>query len=289
MFSLYEHSLDLRTGDARLQIGSEELAGEPTDGLDSLVIENARLDEIAEENAAELERISRDKSRILGVVAHDLRNPLTAILGQSELLRAQVDAAATDDCDFRQMAQHSVPAILESTRRLVGMIDTLLSQQAIQSGSITITKAPCDLRDSAREAIALSLAHAGAKRIELRLMAPAPIVVPADARRLVEVLDNLVSNAVKFSHPDTKVVVEVSGDSTAGHIAVRDEGPGLSEEDLSKLFEPFQRPSARPTTGETSTGLGLSISRDLALRMGGRIWAQSSPGEGATFNVELPA
>jgi signal transduction histidine kinase len=101
------------------------------------------------------------------------------------------------------------------------------------------------------------------------------------------VLDNLISNAIKYSPPGREVFVRVSRSTASARIEVQDQGPGLTAEDQRKLFGKFARLSARPTGNESSTGLGLAITKRLVDAMGGRIWCESSPGQGATFFVEL--
>ena len=113
------------------------------------------------------------------------------------------------------------------------------------------------------------------------------ISVQADKGFLIQIIENLVSNAVKFSPPNTKVEIEVSGNQNV-LISVKDEGPGITKEDQTKLFGKYNILSAKPTGGEPSTGLGLSIVKKYIEEMGGKVWCESQIGKGATFYVSLP-
>ncbi|HWQ10521.1 MAG TPA: ATP-binding protein, partial [Holophaga sp.] len=124
----------------------------------------------------------------------------------------------------------------------------------------------------------------------LQVFLPAvPVVLEADEPRLREAVDNLVNNAIKFSPLDRTVEITLSSTEQQALIQVRDHGPGLTEEDLSSIFTPYQRLSAIPTAGEISIGIGLSIVKQMVELHGGRAWAESRPGEGAAFYLELPA
>jgi len=176
---------------------------------------------------------------------------------------------------------------------------------------MTISLVPCKVGVLAEAIVENYQARAAAKNITLRYEQPAamqgrdsagrgapqPMVI-ADAVLLPQVLDNLVSNAVKYSPHGKNVFIRIlpqapnsqfSGNQATTRIEVQDEGPGLSAPDKEKLFEKFTRLSARPTGGEYTTGLGLSIVKKMVEAMNGRVWCESEFGKGATFIVELPA
>ena len=124
--------------------------------------------------------------------------------------------------------------------------------------------------------------------LECRVPAGAPLVAEADGNRIRDALDNLVNNAIKFSPPDRSVWVSLERAGDRILFRVKDQGPGLTEEDKKLVFGLYQRLSAQPTGNEFSTGLGLSIVKQRIELHGGRVWVDSRPGEGATFNIELP-
>jgi signal transduction histidine kinase len=130
---------------------------------------------------------------------------------------------------------------------------------------------------------------ANPKGMHVELRAPAEGAIHADPLRLRQVLDNLISNAVKFSPKGSTVTVVAERSGTDWKISVRDEGPGLKEADRASLFQEFSKLSARPTGGEKSTGLGLAIVKQVVLAQGGTIDVDSTPGKGATFWFTLPA
>jgi signal transduction histidine kinase len=152
-----------------------------------------------------------------------------------------------------------------------------------------LEREPTDLTTLLRDAIRVNAMLAQKKRIAIDAELDDSVgALPLDQHKILQVADNLLSNAVKFSHPDSRVRVELQRNETEAHLSVRDEGVGIPAEDLDRVFEAFQRTSARPTAGERSTGLGLAIVRSIVEAHGGRIWVESEVGVGSTFFVTLP-
>jgi len=152
-----------------------------------------------------------------------------------------------------------------------------------------VTLSSCDLSDTVRQAVDGYRQRAEAKQITMHFEDKANLpLVMADAVQLVQVIDNLVSNAVKYSPSGKNIYVRVHVVNDCVRAEVRDEGPGISAEDQKRLFGKFARLSARPTAGEHSTGLGLAIVRRLVESMKGTVWCESDFGKGATFIVEFP-
>lgn len=230
--------------------------------------------------AAELRTLNDQKNHFLGLVAHDLRSPLNGIVLAAQLLEEE-----TDPAEVAAMARR----IQQEGIDMSALIGRFLDIAAIESGMVHAEPEPLDLTALARHILARHQARATQKRITLTLQGPDAAWVLADPRFTKEALDNLVSNALKFSGPDTCTRLTLEGDGARVRLAVQDQGPGLTPEDMARLFGKFARLSARPTGGEKSTGLGLSIVRSMVEAMGGRIWATSEPGQGATFFLELPA
>lgn len=251
-------------------------------------IERLRNIELAEANNR-LEILNKEKNEFLGIAAHDLKNPLGAIKLASDFLNSHADSLSPED--IRELSGD----ILRTSSYMFSIISNLLDINALESGKITVTLAPCDVTELVRFVTDNYRQRAANKSIELLCISPnSPITALADPHRLREVLENLVSNAIKFSPQHRSIEVDVSTvqnshDKTVVQISVRDHGPGISPDDMKKLFGKFQKLHARPTDGEDSTGLGLSIVKKLVELMDGNVWCESILGDGATFFVELPA
>lgn len=238
--------------------------------------------ELARANA-DLRALDAEKNRMLGMVAHDLRNPLAVIAGYAETLEAGVVGAVDDVA--REMLGH----LHGAARRLQTMVDDLVDIAAIEDGVVRLDLAPFDLADVVDDALLL-LRHAAVdKDIELRVgVAPATTLV-ADGPKLQQVVENLVGNAIKYSPRGTTVDVSAERDGGDVLLVVGDEGQGIAHADLPRLFEPFGTTSNRPTGGEASTGLGLAIVQRLVDAHGGTVSVESEVDVGSTFIVELPA
>jgi len=168
------------------------------------------------------------------------------------------------------------------------MITRILDHQALESGKININMTPVDLNPLLENIRQTHMSPAAGKSIGLTITKPDTLpAVHADDSLLEQVLDNMVSNAIKFSPANTTVTVLVLVTRDDIRIGVRDQGPGISQADQEKLFRKFQKLSARPTGGEQSTGLGLSIVKQFAEAMHGAVWCESKLGEGATFWISL--
>lgn len=229
--------------------------------------------------ASELKRANDEKSTFLGIAAHDLRNPLGVILGYAEMLR--------DDEYPRKETYEMATKVVAAAERVRDLVAGLIEVSAAEAGRVSLEKRPCDLLGIARKVVEAYVEPASRKEIGVRLDGT-PVVVTGDPGAIHQVVENVVSNAVKFSPWKSTVVVSVHLDGGAGIVEVEDEGPGVDEADRSRLFAKFARLSAKPTGGESSTGLGLSIVKMLTEAMGGEVTLESPPGRGARFRVRLP-
>jgi PAS domain S-box-containing protein len=227
------------------------------------------------------ERANRAKSEFLSRMSHELRTPLNAILGFAQLLEI-------DDLEGDQ--EESVEQILRGGRHLLSLINEVLDISRIETGSLALSAEPVDVLEILDETMALirSLANERRIRVEVDASMAGVRTVRADRQRLKQVLLNLASNAVKYNHENGTVRFSARP-GAAGRlcIEVTDDGPGLTPEQLARLFVPFDRLGAEQTDVE-GTGIGLALSRRLAEAMGGRLEATSAPDQGATFTVELP-
>ncbi|WP_213772197.1 DUF3369 domain-containing protein [Bradyrhizobium sp. dw_78] len=232
-----------------------------------------------------LQRANGFKNEILGTVAHDLKNPLGVILGRTEMLTELIGAGSS-----RESVTAQVEHIRDATKRLTLMVDHLISDAMADAFDITIRREAVDVSALVSEVAEANRPLATNKQQTIAVSAPPNIVTMCDADRMREAIDNLVSNAIKYSSIGGKITIVVSQEQGHTLIRIADEGAGLSPEDLGRLFGRFQRLSAKPTAGESSTGLGLSIVKRILDMHGGQVTAESAgPGQGSTFALALPA
>jgi signal transduction histidine kinase len=233
---------------------------------------------LAQKNAA-LQRVHEQMTRFLGMAAHDLRNPLGVIRNFAELLLED-----TTDPD----QAHGLESIRHSASFMQNLVDDLLDSAQLESGRIELTLLPVALGAFVGALLGRMRPFAEAKRIRL-VQAPSPTLdlALADAMRLEQVLVNLLTNAFKFSLPDTQVTISWAEAPGAVAIIVTDQGPGIPARELAQLFEPFVVTSVRASGGEKSTGLGLWIARRIMEAQGGRIDVSSEVGRGTAFTIWL--
>jgi signal transduction histidine kinase/ligand-binding sensor domain-containing protein len=231
----------------------------------------------------QLKELNQEKSEILGVVAHDLRNPITSIMLSGEILTDFVESQRYDNIP-RIVGNMNIVA-----ERMLEIVRNLLHINSLESGGMELRSDTFDAEPILRHIIEQYTAPAAAKNITLRFaMETDDSTVFADESAVERVLENLISNAVKYSPHGKNIFIRLQSSSEAVRIEIQDEGPGISADDQKKLFGKFARLSAQPTGGEHSTGLGLSIVKKLVEAMNGRVWCESTLGNGATFVVELP-
>ena len=244
--------------------------------LDRIEAHNAELEDARTQAVA----AAQAKSRFLATMSHEIRTPMHGVLGTVELLRG-----TPLNREQRKLAE----IIWTSTESLLGIINDILDLSKIEAGKVRIAPSATDPRHVLQQAIAGLEVTARAKGLLLVLECDAAIPdwVLADPLRLRQIVTNLVGNAVKFTERGT-VRVSLRAVGPWLEIAVADTGIGIRPEDLARLFQPFRQVDASTTRRHGGTGLGLSISRQLVELMGGRIEAESRPGEGSVFRVILP-
>jgi signal transduction histidine kinase len=231
-----------------------------------------------------LQRANGFKNEILGTVAHDLKNPLGVILGRTEMLTELIGAEASRESVGAQVAH-----IRDATRRLTSMVDHLISDAMADAFDITIRREPVDIGALVNDVAEANRLPAMNKQQVIEVSAEPDHIAMCDADRMREAIDNLISNAIKYSPIGGNISVVVVHKADGTTIRVTDRGAGLSPEDIGRLFGRFQRLSAKPTAGESSTGLGLSIVKRIVDMHGGQITADSAgPGQGSTFTILLP-
>ena len=243
---------------------------------------NVGLEAKVRERTAELEQADRLRSQFLSHVSHELKTPLTSIKGFLQNMSDGLTGPVNDK------QQRYLSRVLENSERLIRMIEDLLDRTRIQTGRLELAPAEIDLAQAVADAVEQLRPLAQAKRQELEaVLPPVPLIVWADRDRLFQIVTNLVQNAVKFTPESGRIVVMVrqEGQRTAG-ITVRDTGPGIPQEFIDKVFDPFFKLKAQMRT--KGLGLGLSIVRTLVELHGGVIEAHNAAAGGAEFSVTLP-
>jgi len=252
-----------------------------------LIEHRAHLEELVAARTAELtaarqeaERLARVKSEFLANMSHEIRTPLNAVLGLAQLgERAHAGSAVGGTFGH----------IREAGDHLLGVINDVLDLSRLEAGKLAVEQQPFSL-SAAVDRVGRLLAGAVAQKglhYEVRLPAGGPDRVLGDARRLEQILVNLLGNAIKFTdHGDVQLRVMRHGDDTV--FGLSDTGVGMDEDQLARLFQPFEQGDSSTTRRFGGSGLGLAISRNLAQRMGGDITATSRPGLGSVFTLRLP-
>lgn len=243
----------------------------------------------------QLSALNMEKNEIMGIVAHDLKNPIGAVRGLAEIM--QSGGLAPEQ--MSEITQH----IVSTSERMLDLVKNLLDVNRLESGGMQFQRIQFSITPIIEATLAQYQDAAQKKNITIHFQSDTDSdLVCADEQATMQVLDNIISNAVKYSPHEKNIFVRIAkriGESiepsslnpqTASYlqVSVTDEGPGISTTDMKKLFGKFARLSARPTGGEHSTGLGLSIVKRMVEAMDGRVWCESEPGKGATFFVEFP-
>jgi PAS domain S-box-containing protein len=233
--------------------------------------------------AAELERLDRLKTQLLGMAAHDLRNPISSIIAVTEFLCSEAATVLGEE----QLGLLS--AIRSSSEFMLQVINDSLDLSSIESGTLHLNRRPSDPRKLLEHSVGLNAKLAWQKHVHVGLQIESALPkLSLDEGKIEQVLNNLISNAVKFSQPGAAVEVRAWPQDTGVIVSVQDQGPGIPEAERDKLFQLYGRTSVRSTTGELSTGLGLAISRKIVEGHGGHIWVKSQVGVGSVFLFTLP-
>lgn len=229
----------------------------------------------------ELRDVAEYRERMVATVAHDLKNPVSAVLGYAEILAG--------DPDLSDKSRTAVAAIERGGERLARVVDDLLALHGATDADPLVDPGPVDLGRLAAEVVELNVPIASARGITLRVDAPAePVVARGDAGELDHLVTNLVSNAVKYTEAGGTVSVAVSAVGDEAVLTTTDDGIGISPEDQARVFNEFFRSADPLATAQPGTGLGLAIVLRVVHRHDGRIELESEPGTGSTFRVFLP-
>lgn len=227
----------------------------------------------------ELGALNRRQNQLLGMAAHDLRTPLTTIYGAVHLLA---------EMEFPPMHKELLEMVKLSSANMRRIIDEILDISTLQASEVSLRPEKVSPRKLLDQHIALQRAAAESKRIQLELEAAEIPECWMDTVKIGQVFDNLLSNAIKYSHPESSIQAKLYLEGDEVRFSVSDQGVGIPEQGLSKVFEPFVKVGRRPTAGESSTGLGLAIVKNIVESHGGKVSAISQIDQGSTFTVSWP-
>ncbi len=263
---------------------SKDGAPIPVEYSASPLIENGQVSGmvVAFQDVSERRRLDRMKDEFISTVSHELRTPLTS-------LRASLGLLSAGTLENKPEKQRQMVAIaIANCDRLVRLVNGILDFERLEKGQLALIRKPVEVAELLRQAAEASHGAAVKARIEFRIEA-AHVAVLADERRILQVLSELLSNAIKFSPPETRVRLAAQPLSP-GEVwfCVEDQGRGIPPEKLERIFERFQQGDASDTRELGGTGLGLALCRSIVEQHGGRIWAECEPGQGARFMFTLP-
>jgi signal transduction histidine kinase len=230
-----------------------------------------------QEQILELNALNMEKNEMIGIIAHDLKNPLTSALSVSGLISKE---KITED------QKEYLGLLKKSLNRMNNLVSKILDIKVLESSSFKTNYSEVDLKQVTGQVISALKIQSNNKNIGIEADLD-EVHASMDRSLIVQIVDNLLSNAIKFSDHHTKVRVSLKEKNQTIRFEIEDEGPGIMEEDKPRLFQKFQKLHAQPTNGETSTGLGLSIVKKYVEAMEGKVWCESEFGKGARFIVEF--
>lgn len=230
-----------------------------------------------------LEEMNQTKNRFMGMCAHDMRNPLSLIMGYCELIQDGTMGNLSEDLSS------SIGIIEKSSMKMLNMVNSFLDISVIESGKLELKFSTGSLKSLIEEYLETCRFLADRKNIKIHASLIDTADMSFDKYRISQVLDNIIGNAIKYSPQGSTIHVML--DEVSGNIRLRvqDEGPGIPDDDKKKLFQEYRRLKAQPTGGEMSTGLGLAITKKIIDYHHGRIEVESQPGNGSTFILSFPA
>ena len=232
-----------------------------------------------EKQNEKLKDLNEEKNRLIRIVAHDLKNPLTSALTLSDMIHTKSIQGSNEE-------QHSISLIRRSLRRMQEMINKILDVKAIDSKQLNLEYEAVNVRLVINYLIELFAGKAKKKNIII-INESEESYIYVDKDYFIQILENLISNALKFSSMNTIVRISSHESNDSCQISVTDEGPGFNKRELKELFHENKKLSPKPTNGESSNGLGLSIVKKYVEAMNGKVWCETTPGQGSTFYIEF--
>jgi signal transduction histidine kinase len=240
---------------------------------------------------ARLEELDRLKSNFLATMSHELRTPLTSVIGYAEMMAEGLAGPVTGD-------QHDyLVTILAKADQLLGLITAVLDVASLESGQLSLERSALSFAELVATEVATFMPQAGKRGIAIQLDYRGELTIFGDKKKIRQVVSSLVSNAVKFTPDRGHVAVALRpgplspsepGEGAAIQLVVQDSGIGISREQVAKIFEPFYQVDSSSTRAFGGTGLGLTLAKAYVEAHGGRIWVDTSPGQGSTFTATFP-
>lgn len=234
------------------------------------------------ESENQLKRLNESKDKFFSIISHDLRSPFNSILGLSELLKSEIDGYSKEE------VQIFGTSIYNSSKHLLNLIDNLLEWSRVQTGKIEYEPSDCDLFTIVNNLVTVLKGNADKKKIKIENLVIKGTKVYADQYMLNSIIQNLISNAVKFTNEGGKVTISEEKDGNMSEISIIDSGVGIEEEDIKKLFVIGEKRTTPGTAKEKGTGLGLILCKELVEKNGGKICVESTLGKGSIFRFNLP-
>lgn len=246
-------------------------------------LHNRLLSEQQRQLVAQLSTANAAKNRLLGMVAHDLRNPIASVRSLTEFLTDETLGPMTVE------QQEIVKTIQETSQSMLTLVNDLLDVSVIESGVLKIQPEERPIGELLTKSVHLNNINAAKKGSRIEVDGePSAAMLRIDADKVRQVVDNLLSNAIKFSPPNSTITVSTERSEAYYSVLVRDQGPGIPDGERHKLFQDFGQTSVKPTAGEKSTGLGLAICRRIMESHGGSIAAESMSAGGSIFTITFP-
>jgi signal transduction histidine kinase len=246
------------------------------------MLHRVKLEKELREKIKNEKALNHQKNKLLGVAAHDLRSPLSFIIGCLDIIKPSITDEVMVDLLNR---------VDKTSHHMLELLNDVLNVSSIESGNVKVKMMPNSLKESIISAIEDSVALAKNKNITINCDINdkyGDITVKSDKSRINQILINLLSNAIKYSMPDTEITVRITQQIEGWVVEIVDQGQGIPVDELEGVFDEFKKTSVSSTAGETSTGLGLAIVKKLVQCHGGNIWVESEPGKGSTFSFNIP-
>ncbi|MGE5496522.1 MAG: sensor histidine kinase [Syntrophothermus sp.] len=250
--------------------------------LNELEKRHSELNNTLNKTVKELETSNLSKDRFISIISHDLRSPFQGLLGVAQMLDEDYDGF--DDSDKRKM----ISKLRSSLDRQYKFLDELLLWGQLQRNSGTINRQPADINHIMQETMEVMKGNLNQKNISVSVSRARDPHIITDTRLVATVFRNILSNAIKFSSPGSHINISAQSNSRMINIAFEDQGTGMSEEELRKLFRLDIHFSKKGTEGEPGTGMGMIVCSEIMNKLEGSISAESEPGKGTTFFLKLP-